>query len=117
MNVNYSGIYFLLFAPSVLSGYSRAYRELLADTVHGVRQLERAIALWLAEEVSPLVADVADDDVPGVHQLLPLTGLELHRSHPDVLRPAGMHIYARRHTQRMPGRIDDICTYLSSSFS
>ena len=93
MNVNYSGIYFLLFAPSVLSGYSRAYRELLADVVHGVRQLERAIALRLAEEVSPLVADVADHDVPGVLQLLPLAGLELHRSHLDVLRPARIIAY------------------------
>ena len=51
----------------------------LADVVHGVGQLKGAGALWRAEDVAPLVTDVADDDIPGVQQLLSLTGLEGHR--------------------------------------
>ena len=47
----------------------------LADVVHGVGQLKGAGALWRAEDVAPLIADVADDDEPSVLQLLPLAGL------------------------------------------
>ena len=47
----------------------------LADVVHGVGQLEGARPLRRAEDVVPLVADVADDDVPGVLQLPALAGL------------------------------------------
>ena len=50
----------------------------LADVVHGVGQLKGAGALWRAEDVAPLIADVADDDEPSVLQLLPLAGLVGH---------------------------------------
>ena len=51
----------------------------LANVVHGIGQLEGASALGGAEDVAPLVTDVADDDIPSVQQLLSLTGLEGHR--------------------------------------
>uniref|UniRef100_A0A8R7ULL2 Uncharacterized protein n=1 Tax=Triticum urartu TaxID=4572 RepID=A0A8R7ULL2_TRIUA len=51
----------------------------LADVVHGVGELEGAGALRRAEDVAPLIADVADDDEPSVLQLLPLAGLVGHR--------------------------------------
>lgn len=49
-----------------------------ADVVHGVGDLEGAITLRRADEVAPLVAHVAHDAVPGVHQLLPLARLVRH---------------------------------------
>lgn len=53
----------------------RRWHRCLANVVEGVRQLEGARALRRAEDVAPLVADVADDDVPGVLELLALAGL------------------------------------------
>ena len=46
------------------------------STRPGVGQLEGARALRCAEDVAPLVADVPDNDVAGVLELLPLAGLE-----------------------------------------
>ena len=52
----------------------RSVNETLG-VVEGVRQLG-ARPLWRAEDVAPLLTDVADDDVPGVLQLPALAGLE-----------------------------------------
>ena len=46
------------------------YSHYSADIVHGVGHLEGIVALRRTDEVAPLVAHVAHDAVPGVHQLL-----------------------------------------------
>jgi hypothetical protein len=46
-----------------------------ANVVQWVGQLEGARPLWGAEDVAPLVAHVADDDIAGILQPLALAGL------------------------------------------
>jgi hypothetical protein len=67
-----------------------------ANVVQWVGQLEGARPLWRAEDVAPLVADVADDDIAGILQLLALAGLVGDGSYLDAegleqqLHPAGV---------------------------
>ena len=59
--------------------FEQSMAAALADVVEWVGQLESTSSLGRAEEVAPLVADVANDDIPGVLQLLPLGGLVGYR--------------------------------------